>query len=65
MTTQRAEADKVEILSGVFNGFTTGAPICLIVWNSDVRSSDYEKFVNTPQARTRRLPCLDKIRKNE
>jgi chorismate synthase len=49
VTTQRAEQDKVEILSGVFKGRTTGAPICLIIWNSDVRSSDYEKFVNTPR----------------
>ena len=41
--TKRAEEDKVEILSGVFNGFTTGAPICLLVWNKDVDSSEYEK----------------------
>ena len=41
--TGRVEEDKVEILSGVFNGFTTGAPICLLVWNRDVDSSDYEK----------------------
>jgi chorismate synthase len=49
VTTQRAEQDKVEILSGVFNGRTTGAPICLLIWNTDVRSSDYEKFVNIPR----------------
>jgi chorismate synthase len=30
VTTQRKEEDKVEILSGVFNGFTTGAPICML-----------------------------------
>ena len=41
--TKRVEADKVEILSGVFNGFTTGAPICLLIWNKDVDSSEYEK----------------------
>jgi len=41
--TGRVEEDKVEILSGVFNGFTTGASICLIIWNRDVDSSDYEK----------------------
>ncbi|MEM0275498.1 MAG: chorismate synthase [Nitrososphaerota archaeon] len=40
--TQRTEEDKVEILSGIFNGYTTGAPICMIVWNRDVRSMDYE-----------------------
>jgi len=44
VTTQRGEADKVEILSGIFNGFTTGAPICLLVWNKDVDSSKYEKI---------------------
>jgi chorismate synthase len=41
--TGRVEEDKVEILSGIFNGFSTGAPICLLVWNRDVDSSDYEK----------------------
>jgi chorismate synthase len=49
VTTQRAEQDKVQLLSGVFNGKTTGAPICLLVWNSDVKSSDYDKFVNNPR----------------
>jgi len=42
-STGRVEEDRVEILSGVFNGFTTGAPICLLVWNRDVDSRDYEK----------------------
>jgi len=41
--TKRMEADKVEILSGIFNGVTTGAPICLLIWNKDVDSSEYEK----------------------
>ena len=41
--TRRVEADKVEILSGVFNGVTTGAPVCLLVWNKDVDSGEYEK----------------------
>ena len=41
--TSRAEEDKVEVLSGIFNGFTTGAPICLLVWNRDVDSGEYEK----------------------
>jgi chorismate synthase len=49
VTTQRSEQDKVEILSGVFRGKTTGAPICLIIWNSDQRSSDYDRFVDTPR----------------
>ncbi len=41
--TARVEADKVEILSGVFNGVTTGAPIGLLLWNKDVDSTEYEK----------------------
>jgi len=40
-TTQRKEDDKVEILSGVFEGVTTGHPISLIIHNSDQRSTDY------------------------
>jgi chorismate synthase len=48
-TTQRAETDIPEILSGVFNGFTTGAPITLMTRNEDKISSDYEQFRNTPR----------------
>ncbi|WP_019091258.1 chorismate synthase [Komagataeibacter europaeus] len=40
-TTQRQEADQVEILSGVFEGRTTGTPISLIIRNTDQRSRDY------------------------
>ena len=40
-TTQRKEDDKVEILSGVFEGMTTGHPVSLIIHNSDQRSKDY------------------------
>jgi chorismate synthase len=40
-TTQRKEEDKVEIISGVFEGLTTGHPISLIINNSDQRSKDY------------------------
>ncbi len=47
-TTQRQEADQVEILSGVFEGRTTGTPIQLLIRNTDQRSKDYgdiaEKF---------------------
>ena len=42
-STKRSDEDRVEILSGVFNGVTTDAPICLLIWNKDVDSSDYEK----------------------
>jgi chorismate synthase len=43
-TSQRREPDLVRILSGVFDGLTTGAPIGLLVENSDQRSYDYEKI---------------------
>lgn len=39
--TQRREADEVEILSGTFEGRTTGTPICLLIKNTDQRSKDY------------------------
>jgi len=42
-STSRAEADRVEILSGIYNGYTTGAPICLLIWNRDTDSSPYIK----------------------
>lgn len=41
-TTQRREDDKVQILSGVFEGKTTGVPIALLIQNTDQRSRDYE-----------------------
>ena len=41
-TTQRKEADKVKILSGVFSGKSTGTPISMIIYNEDKRSRDYE-----------------------
>ena len=45
-TTQRKEDDKAEILSGVFEGKTTGAPILMIIYNKDMRSRDYETIKN-------------------
>ena len=45
--TQRQEADVVEILSGVFEGKTTGAPIGLLIRNTDQRSQDYSKIMDT------------------
>lgn len=41
ITTQRKEADSIEVLSGIFEGKTTGTPIALLVWNGDQRSKDY------------------------
>ena len=45
-TTQRKEADKVRILSGIFEGITTGTPIGLLIENTDQRSKDYEDIKN-------------------
>ncbi|MFN5048228.1 chorismate synthase [Roseateles sp.] len=45
--TQRNEADAVEILSGVYEGQTTGAPICLLIRNTDQRSKDYGNILDT------------------
>ncbi len=45
-TTQRKEEDKVEILSGTFEGKTTGHPISLIIYNKDQRSKDYGDIKN-------------------
>lgn len=42
ITTQRKEQDTVQILSGVFENKTTGAPLTLLIWNQDQRSNDYE-----------------------
>lgn len=44
ISTTRREEDKVEILSGIFEGKTTGTPISLIVFNKDTRSQDYSKI---------------------
>lgn len=45
--TQRQEADQVEILSGVFEGVTTGTPIALLIRNTDARSKDYSNIADT------------------
>src|SRR6185503_9896778 len=45
--TQRHEEDVVEILSGVFEGKTTGTPIALLIRNEDARSKDYGNLIDT------------------
>ncbi|MGB5258929.1 MAG: chorismate synthase [Gammaproteobacteria bacterium] len=45
-TTQRRESDEVQILSGVFEGHTTGAPIGMVIHNTDQRSRDYSKIMD-------------------
>ncbi len=43
VSTARKEADEVKVLSGLFEGKTTGAPLCAVIENTDTRSGDYEK----------------------
>ena len=45
--TQRNEPDAVEILSGTYEGLTTGTPICLLIRNTDARSKDYGNLLDT------------------
>ncbi|SFF49824.1 chorismate synthase [Thermoflexibacter ruber] len=46
ITTQRQEGDKVEVLSGIFEGKSQGTPITLAVWNEDQRSKDYSHIAD-------------------
>ena len=48
-TTPRVEADVPKIMTGVFNGFTTGAPIVIIFENTNTRSGDYAQFTDIPR----------------
>jgi chorismate synthase len=45
----RREEDTVELLSGTYEGFTTGAPIAVLVWNKQTNSEDYEAIRHTPR----------------
>jgi len=44
LTSNRRERDEAQILSGVFEGYTTGAPVAMLTWNKDARSQDYQKL---------------------
>ena len=48
-TTSRVESDRPEILSGLYEGHTTGAPLAIIFRNQEARSQDYEALRNTPR----------------
>src|SRR5690606_5271460 len=49
ISTQRKEEDRVEILSGTFDGVTTGTPISMLVWNRDAKSSAYDSLRDRPR----------------
>ena len=49
LSTARKEADRVEVLSGLFEGKTTGAPLAMVIANADQHSSDYEAIRYTPR----------------
>jgi chorismate synthase len=60
ITTQRKEQDKVEIISGVFEGFSTGAPICMVIWNEDSDSRPYELIRTIPRPGHSDYPAMIK-----
>jgi chorismate synthase len=60
VTTQRKEEDRVEIISGIFNGHTTGAPICMLIWNKDSDSRPYEMIKNIPRPGHADYPAMVK-----
>jgi len=45
----RREEDVVEVLSGIFNGFTSGAPICTLVWNKEAMPGEYDQIKDVPR----------------
>lgn len=60
VSTQRKETDQVEILSGVFRGNTTGAPIAMIIWNKDQDSKAYDQLVTKMRPGHSDYPALVK-----
>lgn len=60
VSTPRSEADKVEILSGIFEGKTTGTPISMMVWNKDADSSSYDNIKDLPRPGHADYPYMEK-----
>jgi len=63
ITTQRKEGDEVEILSGVFRGHTTGAPITMIIWNKDHDSRVYDSLKTKLRPGHSDFPAMIKYKK--
>ena len=63
VSTQRKEGDQVEIISGVFRGHTTGAPIAMIIWNKDHDSRAYESLRTKMRPGHSDYPALVKYKK--
>ncbi|MCC8120556.1 MAG: chorismate synthase, partial [Oscillospiraceae bacterium] len=49
LSTPRREEDRPEVLSGVFQGYTTGTPLCAVIRNGDTRSKDYSQLKPRPR----------------
>ena len=62
LVSARREKDVVEVLSGTFEGFTTGAPICALVWNKQAVSGDYDSIRDKPRPGHADYPARIKYR---
>jgi len=62
LVSARREKDTVEVLSGTFEGFTTGAPICTLVWNKQAVSGDYDLIRDKPRPGHADYPARIKYR---
>lgn len=59
-STARREADKPEVISGIVNGVTSGAPVSVIIKNTDAHSADYDKLVSVPRPSHSDYPAMIK-----
>ena len=62
LSTSRKEADKPEILSGLKNGKTCGAPLCAVIRNSNTRSGDYDNLIDVPRPSHADYPAFVKYK---
>ena len=63
ITTQRKEGDQVEIISGIFRGHTTGAPIAMVIWNKDQKSNAYDDLKTKLRPGHSDYPAMVKYKK--